>query len=120
MVWDEVNLPALRKYLDLRSAKTKGNREMSLLRLVWGKAKLWGMTRCPWPAEGIRGWKNEENARTFEVTPELFCAVYSQADQVLRCYGHSLSHRDAFEGCDCSGATNKRFAQAHRQQDQKD
>lgn len=84
MIWDEVDLPALRQYLDLRSAKTQGNREMSLLRLVWGKAKLWGMTRCPWPAEGIRGWKNEENARTFEVTPDLFRAVYSQADQVLR------------------------------------
>lgn len=84
MVWDEVDLPTLRQYLDLRTAKTQGNREMSLLRLIWGKAKLWGMTRCAWPAEGIRGWKNEENARTFEVTPELFRLVYAQADQVLR------------------------------------
>lgn len=97
MVWDEVDLPSLRQYLDLRSAKTQGNREMSLLRLVWGKAKLWGMTRCPWPAEGIRGWKNEENARTFEVTPELFRAVYEQADQVLR------------DGMDTASATGMRL-----------
>lgn len=76
--------PSLRQYLDLRSAKTQGKREMSLLRLAWGKVKLWSMTRCPWPAEGIRGRKNEENAHTLEVTPALFRAVYAQADQVLR------------------------------------
>lgn len=97
MVWDEVDLPTLRQYLDLRTAKTQGNREMSLLRLIWGKAKLWGMTRSPWPAEGIRGWKNEENARVFEVTPELFRAVYAQADQVLR------------DGMDMASATGMRL-----------
>lgn len=97
MVWDEVDLPTLRQYLDIRSGKIQGNREMSLLRIVWGKAKLWGMTRQPWPAEGIRGWKNEENARTFEVTPELFRAVYAQADQVLR------------DGMDTASATGMRL-----------
>lgn len=84
MAWDEVTLPALRQYLDLRSAKTQGNREMALLRIIWGKALLWGMTRLPWPAAGIRGWKNKEGSRVFEVTDELFDAVYQQADQVLR------------------------------------
>lgn len=84
MAWDEVTLPVLRKYLDLRSAKTQGNREMALLRIIWGKARLWGMTRLPWPAAGIRGWKNRESARTFAVTDDLFRAVYAQADPVLR------------------------------------
>lgn len=84
MAWDEVDLPALRLYLDRRSAKTQGNREMSLLRIVWGKAMLWGMTRLPWPAQGVRGWKNEEQAREFEVSEAMFAAVYAQADQVLR------------------------------------
>ena len=84
MAWDEVDLPALRLYLDHRTAKTQGNREMSLLRIVWGKALLWGMTRLPWPAAGVRGWKNEEQAREAEVTPAMFAAVYAQADQVLR------------------------------------
>jgi len=83
MTWDEVDLPALRFYLDHRTAKTQGNREMSLLRIVWGKAMLWGMTRLHWPAEGIRGWKNTETAREFEVTDAMFRAVYAQADQVL-------------------------------------
>lgn len=84
MTWDEVTLPILREYLDRRSAKTQGNREISLLSVVWGKARLWGMTRQPWPAQGVKNWKNEEVARTFEVTDELFAAVYAEADQVLR------------------------------------
>lgn len=84
MAWDEVDLPALRFYLDHRTAKTQGNREMSLLRVVWGKALLWGMTRLPWPAADVKGWKNPEKAREFEVTGAMFAAVYTQADQVLR------------------------------------
>ncbi|MFG5777984.1 integrase [Comamonas sp. J-3] len=82
--WDEVDLPTLRRYLDLRTAKTQGNREMSLLSIIWHKALLWGMTKSPWPAEGVKNWKNEESAREFEVTPELFQAVYSLGDQVLQ------------------------------------
>ena len=82
--WHEVTLPALRQYLDKRSAKTQGNREMSVLSIVWGKARMWGMTSLPWPAQGVKGWKNEEQARDFEVTDALFDAVYSRADRVLR------------------------------------
>lgn len=84
MTWDEVTLPILREYLDRRTAKTQGNREVSLLSIVWGKALLWGMTRLPWPAAGLKNWKNAEKAREFEVTEELFAAVYAEADQVLR------------------------------------
>lgn len=84
MTWDEIDLPSLRQYLDLRTAKTQGNREMSLLQLIWGKALLWGMTRVPWPARGIKSWKNEEFAREYEITDEMFRAVYAQGDQVLR------------------------------------
>lgn len=84
MTWDEVDLPALRFYLDQRTAKIQGNREMALLRIVWGKALIWGMTRLPWPAAGVKGWKNEEQPREFEVTDELFTAVYAEADQILK------------------------------------
>lgn len=84
MTWDEVTLPILREYLDRRTAKTQGNREVSLLSIVWGKALLWGMTRLPWPAQGVKNWKNEEKAREFEVTDALFHAVYAEADQVLK------------------------------------
>lgn len=82
--WHEVTLPALRAYLDKRTAKTQGNRELSVLSIVWGKARLWGMTGLPWPAQDVKNWKNQEQARTFEVTDQLFAAVYSKADRVLR------------------------------------
>jgi len=82
--WHEVTLPLLRAYLDKRSAKTQGNRELSVLSIVWNKARLWGMTELLWPAAGMKGWKNAEFAREFEVTDALFDAVYAQADQVLR------------------------------------
>lgn len=84
MAWDEVDLPVLRLYLDKRTAKTQGNREMSLLQVIWSKALMWGMTRQPWPAQGVKGWKNEEQAREREVTGAMFAAVYAEADQVLR------------------------------------
>lgn len=84
MTWDTITLPILREYLDRRTAKTQGNRELALMSIIWGKALLWGMTRCPWPAAGVKNWKNQESARTFEVTDALFNAVYAEADQVLR------------------------------------
>lgn len=82
--WHEVTLPGLRQYLDLRKAKTQGNRELSVLSIIWGKARLWGMTSLPWPAAGVKDWKNTEQAREFEVTDELFAAVYEHADRILR------------------------------------
>ena len=97
MTWDEVTLPLLREYLDRRmvkqkkgdksppkQAKTQGNREMSVFCIVWGKARLWGMTEKPWPAAGVKNWKNVEQARAFDVTDQLFDAVYAVADQMLR------------------------------------
>ncbi len=42
------------------------------------------MTELPWPAAGLKGWKNAEQARQFEVTDALFNAVYEHGDQVLR------------------------------------
>lgn len=82
--WHEVTLPILRQYLDKRSAKTQGNRELSVLSIVWGRARLWGMTALPWPAAGVKDWKNPEQAREFEVTDALFNAVYEHADRILR------------------------------------
>ena len=84
MAWDEVDLPILRRYLDLRSAKVQGNRELSLLQIIWSKALIWGLTKQQWPAMGVKNWKNTESAREFEVTSEMFRAVYAQSDQILR------------------------------------
>lgn len=84
--WDQVGLPDLKAYLRERVGKTQANREMSLLSIIWNWARGEGMTALPWPAAGMERsrWKNEEQAREFEVTPELFAAVYAEADQVLR------------------------------------
>lgn len=84
--WDQVDLPALKSYLRARTAKTQGNREMALLSIVWNWARGEGYTALPWPAAGMERsrWKNRENPREFEVTPDLFAAVYAEADQVLR------------------------------------
>jgi hypothetical protein len=84
MAWHEITLPLLRRYLDQRSAKTQGNRELAVLSIVWGKARMWGMTELHWPAAGVKNWKNPEQAREFEVTDALFNAVYEQGDQVLK------------------------------------
>lgn len=82
--WHEVTLPVLRQYLGKRAAKIQANRELALLSIIWKKALMWGMTERPWPATGIKGWKNKEQAREFEVTDELFNAVYGHADRILR------------------------------------
>lgn len=84
--WDATKLTHLVGYLRARKAKTQANREMSLLQIIWNKARLWGMTELPWPAAGMERskWKNAEAAREFEVTDELFEAVYQQAEPMLR------------------------------------
>jgi hypothetical protein len=84
--WDATKLTHLVGYLGARTAKTQANREMALLQVIWNKARLWGMTTAPWPAAGMERskWKNREQAREFEVTDELFDAVYAQAEPMLR------------------------------------
>lgn len=84
--WDSIRFSTLTMYLDKRTAKTQGNRELSLLSIIWNKARRWGLTDLPWPAAGLErsGWKNAERPREFEVTTALFEAVYADGDQVLR------------------------------------
>ena len=86
MTWDAVKLPMLKQYLQKRTAKTQGNREMSVLQIVWNWARTEGMTELPWPAHGLEKskWKNKEQARTFEVTAHIFDAVYLVASPMLR------------------------------------
>lgn len=84
--WDQVEFPTLKLYLKKRTAKTQANRELSLLQIIWNWARGEGLTSLPWPAAGMERskWKNAESARQFEVTDELFAAVYAEADQVLQ------------------------------------
>lgn len=84
--WERVDLPRLKQYLAKRSAKTQANREISLFQIVWNWARTEGLTKLPWPAADMKRskWKNKERARRFEVTDELFAAVYAEGDAVLR------------------------------------
>jgi hypothetical protein len=83
--WEAVKFVHLAQYLSKRTAKTQGNREMALLSIIWNYGRKKGMTELPWPAAGLEKskWKNKENAREFEVTDDLFEAVYSAGDSVL-------------------------------------
>lgn len=84
--WDRVTLPVLKRYLTARTAKTQANREMALLSVIWNWARLEGMHELPWPAAGMERskWKNKEKARRFEVTDEVFEAIYAEAEPMLR------------------------------------
>lgn len=100
--WEATTLQHLKAYLKARKGKTQANREMSLLQIIWNKARGWGMTTAIWPAAGMERsrWKNEENAREFEVTDELFAAVYAQASQML-CDCMDLSTATGMRLTDC-------------------
>ena len=92
--WSEITMPILRAYLMKRTAKRRGNLELSVLSAIWNWARLTPIskgsqepiTTLPWPAAGLERskWKNDEAPREFEVTDALFAAVYAVADQALR------------------------------------
>lgn len=84
--WDATRLVHLVDYLKARKGKTQANREMALLSLIWHQAQMWGMTTLDYPAAGLKRakWKNKEQAREFEVTDQLFEAVYSVAEPMLK------------------------------------
>lgn len=85
-MWSTVRLPTLRQYLDKRSGKTRANREISTLQIIWNWARLEDLHSLPWPAHGMSRsrWKNKEQAREVEVSDEAFNAIYRHADPVLR------------------------------------
>ncbi len=80
--WEAITTPMLAAYRDQRSAKTRANRELALLSLVWKWAREWGYTQLPYPGQGMR--KNPERARAIQVTDAAFAALYAHADPVLR------------------------------------
>lgn len=86
VTWESVSFSHLVMYLERRSAKTQGNREMALFSIIWNFARKKGLTDLPWPAAGMERsrWKNAEQAREFQVTDDLFNAVYYAGDQVLQ------------------------------------
>ena len=84
--WDQVTLPVLKGYLKKRTAKTQGNREMSLLSIIWNWARTEDLTSLPWPASGMERsrWKNKEKPRRIKVLDEIWNAIRYEGDQVLQ------------------------------------
>ncbi len=85
-LWSAVRFPTLKAYLNRRTAKTRANREMSVLQVIWNWARGADLTNLEWPAAGMERsrWKNTEGERDVEVSDAVFAAIYSHADQTLR------------------------------------
>ena len=84
--WDQVDLPTLKSYLKARTAKTQGNRELSLLSIIWNWARTEGFTMYPWPAAGMEKakWKNPERPRKMKVIDEIWEAIRHEGNQTLK------------------------------------
>lgn len=84
--WELVDMPTIKKYLQKRSAKTQGNREMALLSVIWNWARGEGLTSMPWPAAGMERsrWKNKEKPRRIRVSDEIYDAIYAHASPSIR------------------------------------
>jgi integrase len=86
-VFGKVKLEAIqpkhvRAYLDRRSRKIAGNREIAVLSALFNRAREWGYTRAANPCAGVR--RNQERGRDKYVTDEEYGRVYAAADPVLR------------------------------------
>ena len=84
--WEDITLPTLRQYVQARSAKGRARQEMQLLSVIWGWARLEGLTALPWPAANMQksGWKGAAGVRQVEVSDAAFAALYKHADPCLR------------------------------------
>jgi integrase len=95
-LFDQIKPKHVRQYLDRRTAKVAGNREIAVLSIIWNWARAKGITDLANPCTGID--RNPESARTVYVTDEQFQEVYSRGTLVLqdtmdllRCTSHSPS-----------------------------
>jgi integrase len=84
--WDEVDLPALVKYRKERPAKGRARQELQVMSVIWGFARLEGLTALHFPAAGMQrsGWKGVPGVRQVDVKLEAFEALHKHADQTLR------------------------------------
>lgn len=72
----------VRKYLDKRSKKIAGNREVSLLSIIFNWARERGLTNNPNPCLGVK--RNRENPRRRYVTDEEYDAALAKAPAFLQ------------------------------------
>lgn len=84
--WEEVTLPVLVQYRNARQAKGRARQELQVMSVVWGFARIEGLTALHFPAAGMQrsGWKGAQGTRQVEVRGEAFAALHRHADQTLR------------------------------------
>lgn len=84
--WEEVDLPALVKYRNERPAKGRARQELQVMSVLWGFARLEGLTALHFPGAGMQrsGWKGVPGVRQVEVQVDAFAALHKHADQTLR------------------------------------
>lgn len=82
--WEQIGLPELVRYARERKSPVQANRELAVLSIIWSRARIWGMTKLPWPAAGVKGWRNPERARESKLDMVVFDAVYRHACPMLR------------------------------------
>lgn len=71
-------------YLDARTAKTRGNREVALLSHAFNKAILWGI--CKYNPCSVPGMRNKEAPRDRYVTDEELAAFRSLCPDWMKIY----------------------------------
>jgi len=86
-VFGKVKLEAIqpkhvRTYLDRRSKKISGNREIAVLSAIFNRAREWGYIRAANPCVGVR--RNAEKGRDRYITDDEYRRLYAAADPVLR------------------------------------
>ncbi|WP_445496748.1 tyrosine-type recombinase/integrase [Pseudomonas sp. 8(2025)] len=79
---DAITPQVIAQYRDKRTAKVRGNREISLLSHIYNIAREWGVTDKENPAAGVR--KNKETPRDFYADASIWNAVYGVAVSELR------------------------------------
>jgi integrase len=84
--WEDITLPVLRQYIQARSAKGRARQEMQVLSVIWGWARLEGLTSLQWPAVGMQntGWKGKAGVRQIDIAGTAFAALHKHGDQCLR------------------------------------
>jgi integrase len=79
---DEIQAVDVRQYLDRRTAKVAGNREVSLLSVIFNWARERGLTNSPNPCLGVK--RNKERPRGRYVTDEEYDAAMAKAPPFLQ------------------------------------
>jgi integrase len=79
--WDAIDRVHMIQYLDRRSSKNQGNKEIKLLGMLWNFALNRGLTRVP--NQAIRLEYNRTPPRRRYVTDQEYQAILAQAEQPL-------------------------------------